>query len=73
MVWPELFRLPSAMPLGWGLIAGGVMIGTGAVINRGCFLGSVSLLGRGDLNYLWTLAGIGLDRFSIMLGRIRMR
>lgn len=55
---PDRFHLPAALPLGWTLVFGSVMIGVGALLNGGCFLGSVALLGRGNLNYLLTLFGI---------------
>jgi len=57
---PDRFQLPGALPLGWPLVAGSVMIGIGALLNGGCFLGSVALLGRGNLNYLLTLVGIAV-------------
>jgi len=42
-----------------GVIAGGLLLGLGAMINGGCYLGSVLYLGTGNLNFLFTLAGIG--------------
>lgn len=43
-----------------GIIAGGALLGLGAMINGGCYLGSVLYLGTGNLNFLFTLVGIGL-------------
>lgn len=57
---PQVVRLPAQLPLSWTLIAGGVLLGIGATINQGCFLGSVARLGRGDLGYGFTLVGIAV-------------
>jgi uncharacterized protein len=40
------------------MLAGGVLLGVGALLNGGCYLGSVLYLGSGNLNFLFTLAGI---------------
>lgn len=58
IVLPHVVRLPAQLPLTWQLIAGGVLLGIGATINQGCFLGSVARIGRGDLGYVFTLVGI---------------
>lgn len=58
---PTHFRLPAEIPISAALLIGSVMIGFGAFLNRGCFLGSVAQLSRGNLNYLFTLVGIALD------------
>ena len=60
IVLPEVVKLPAQFPLTWQLAAGGVLLGIGATINQGCFLGSVARLGRGDLGYALTLLGIAL-------------
>lgn len=51
--------LPGAAPFHAGIIAGGLLLGLGALLNGGCYLGSVLYLGSGNLNFLFTLAGIG--------------
>lgn len=56
---PGSVLLPGAVPLGAGVIAGGALLGVGALLNGGCYLGSVLYLGSGNLNFLFTLAGIG--------------
>ena len=56
---PASVWLPVDAPLRAGLIAGGALLGLGAMINGGCYLGSVLYLGTGNLNFLFTLAGIG--------------
>ena len=61
-IWrPELYALPARPVLTWGPFLGGAIMGLGAVANRGCMLGSVSALGRGNLNYLLTLLGLALS------------
>ncbi len=59
-VAPVTVLLPGAAPFHAGIIVGGVLLGLGALINGGCYLGSVLYLGSGNLNFLFTLAGIGL-------------
>lgn len=58
-VLPRAVLLPAAVPFHAGIIAGGVLLGIGALLNGGCYLGSVLYLGSGNLNFLFTLAGIG--------------
>ncbi|TAJ79689.1 MAG: hypothetical protein EPO45_03965 [Sphingobium sp.] len=60
LAMPGRTYMPMQMPIALPLAAGGVLLGVGATLNGGCFLGSVRRLGRGDLNYLFTLAGIAL-------------
>ena len=57
---PHRVRLPADVALHWGVIAGALMLGVGALINGGCYLGSVLYLGSGNLNFVFTLGGIGL-------------
>lgn len=52
---------PARLPLSWWPVAGGALIGLGALANRACMLGSISQLGRGNANYLLTLAGLALS------------
>jgi hypothetical protein len=63
---PQHVSLPADAPLGFGIVAGGVLLGLGAMINGGCYLGSVLYLGTGNLNFLFTLAGIGLGLRAAM-------
>ncbi|MDZ4307024.1 YeeE/YedE thiosulfate transporter family protein [Allopontixanthobacter sp.] len=57
---PQDLRFPADLPITMPIVGGSVLLGAGALLNRGCFLGSVSQLCRGNLNYLLTLAGIAL-------------
>lgn len=47
--------------LGWQTVAGGVLLGLGALLNGGCYLGSITYLGSGNSNFLFTLVGIALS------------
>ena len=57
---PERVSLPTDAAFHFGIIGGGVLLGLGAMINGGCYLGSVLYLGTGNLNFLFTLVGIAL-------------
>lgn len=57
---PASVLLPGAVPFHAGVIIGGLLLGVGAMLNGGCYLGSVLYLGSGNLNFLFTLAGIGV-------------
>lgn len=57
---PHVVVLPAQIPLGGEVVLGGVLLGIGAALNQGCFLGSIGRLGRGDLPYFFTLCGIAL-------------
>lgn len=61
IVMPGLVQLPVQLPVTWQVILGGVVLGLGATINQGCFLGSIARFGRGEAAYLFTLAGIALS------------
>ncbi len=55
---PGMVLLPGMAPFHAGIIIGGVLLGLGALVNGGCYLGSVLYLGSGNVNFLFTLAGI---------------
>ncbi len=55
---PGQVLLPGEMAALAGAIAGGLLLGLGALVNGGCYLGSVLYLGSGNLNFLLTLAGL---------------
>lgn len=53
-------QLAGDAPIGVALIAGGVLMGVGAVINRTCLLGSLWRLGNGELRLLALPLGLAL-------------
>jgi len=55
---PGRVLLPGELATHTGAITGGLLLGLGALINGGCYLGSVLYLGSGNLNFLLTLVGI---------------
>jgi uncharacterized protein len=64
---PDMLRLPADSAFHWGIVAGGLLLGIGALINGGCYLGSVLYFGTGNMNFLFTLLGIGLGLRSAPL------
>jgi hypothetical protein len=60
LIDPSSVRLPDDHPIGFSLLLGGVLLGTGALVNGACYLGSVLYLGRGNANFLLTLLGLAL-------------
>ncbi len=60
LLMPQIVLLPAQLPVTRSIFVGGVLLGIGAAINQGCFLGSVARLGRGEVAYGFTMVGIGL-------------
>lgn len=72
-IWPQQIRLPydNSLP-GWALL-GGFILGAGALLNGGCYLGSITYLCRGNLNFLFTLLGILVGaRFAAAIFGMRL-
>src|SRR5262245_38128269 len=57
-VWPDEVLLPRDPSVTWKIFAGGALLGVGALVNGACYLGSITYLTTGNLNFLLTLAGI---------------
>ncbi len=57
---PMRMALPGALPVTLPLIGGALLLGAGALLNGACYLGSVLYLGNGNLNFLFTLLGLGV-------------
>jgi len=72
--WTGRVHLPLDIPLNGQLFFGAVVMGLGAMINRGCFIGTVGYIGTGKFSYilsfvglgfaLWLAGGNGLDLFG---------
>ncbi len=56
---PMRMALPGGLPVTLTLISGAVLLGAGALVNGACYLGSVLYLGNGNMNFLFTLVGLG--------------
>ena len=57
---PMRMALPGGLPVTLTLISGAVLLGAGALVNGACYLGSVLYLGNGNMNFLFTLLGLGV-------------
>lgn len=72
--WTGRAHLPLDIPLNGQLFFGAALMGLGAMINRGCFIGTVGYIGTGKFSYLlsfvglgfalWLASGKGLDLFG---------
>jgi toxin CptA len=57
---PKPALLPADLPINVTLVVGSVLLAVGALLNGACYLGSVLYLGSGNMNFLFTLIGLGL-------------
>ena len=55
---PGVVQLPADRGVSLPVVVGAVILGAGALVNGGCYLGSVLYLGRGRSEFLFTLVGI---------------
>ena len=55
---PALVHLPAERGVSFAVIGGAAILGVGALVNGGCYLGSILYLGRGRSDFLFTLVGI---------------
>ena len=72
--WTGRAHLPLDIKLNGQLLFGAALMGFGAIINRGCFVGTVGYIGTGKFSYilsfvglgfaLWLAGGNGLDLFG---------
>lgn len=53
-------HIPVDIEIGWQLFFGASIMGVGAMINRGCFVGTVGYIGTGKFSYLLTFVGLAL-------------
>ena len=58
--WTGQAHLPLDIPLSGKMFVGAALMGLGAIINRGCFVGSVGQIGTGKFGYILTFVGLGL-------------
>ncbi|MGG5821969.1 YeeE/YedE thiosulfate transporter family protein [Falsiroseomonas sp. HW251] len=64
--------MPAGYPLGWQTLAGGVLLGLGAVLNGACTFGAVARLGRGEWAFAATPTGffLGCLAFAPLFGAV---
>lgn len=53
-------HIPVDIEIGASLFFGAAIMGIGALVNRGCFVGTISYIGTGKFNYLLSFIGLGL-------------
>lgn len=61
-----LTRMPVGYEAGAMTIAGGVLLGLGAFVNRTCAFGSIGRLGSGDLAFVGTLVGYFVGNLAVI-------
>ena len=61
-----LVTMPAGYAAGLATVAGGVLLGIGAIVNGSCAFGSIARLGSGDWAYLATPVGFFLGSLAIM-------
>jgi toxin CptA len=61
-----LVAMPVGYAAGLATVAGGVLLGVGAIVNGSCAFGSIARLGSGDWAYLATPVGFFLGSLAIM-------
>jgi uncharacterized membrane protein YedE/YeeE len=59
-LWPDVLKLSATHPHWQLALAGGVVLGVGAWLNRGCVFGTFVQLTGGNLTYVATLLGMVL-------------
>ncbi|QTD55028.1 YeeE/YedE thiosulfate transporter family protein [Parasphingorhabdus cellanae] len=62
-------HIPVDIEIGWQLFFGAAIMGVGALINRGCFVGTVGYIGAGKFSYILTFVGLAL---AMLLLRVDM-
>jgi hypothetical protein len=53
-------HLPLDIPLNGQLFFGAALMGVGAMINRGCFVGTVGYIGTGKFSYILSFVGLAI-------------
>ncbi len=56
-LFAPLLYMPSGYAAGWATIAGGILLGLGAYINRACVFGAIANMGSGNWAYIFTPVG----------------
>lgn len=64
--WTGRAHLPLDIALNGQLFFGAVLMGLGAMVNRGCFIGTVGYIGTGKFSYILSFVGLG---FALWLAR----
>ena len=59
LIYSGQVHIPVDIELRASLFVGAILMGLGAVINRGCFVGTVGYIGTGQFSYLLSFVGLG--------------
>lgn len=62
VVFPGQISIPPVVPINQTLIVASIVMGIGAFLNRGCFIGTVGKISSGNLSYLMTFVGLAVAR-----------
>ena len=62
MAFPSQIDTPPIVPLNLTLLAASIVMGMGAFLNHGCFIGTVGRISSGDLSYVMTFVGLACAR-----------
>jgi hypothetical protein len=65
-LFPDKIELPQSLTPNLTVFLAAIIMGIGAFLNRGCFIGTIGRISSGDLAYLFTFAGLGV---SSVIGR----
>lgn len=73
--WPASVGLPVRLAVTPTIVLGGMLLGLGSALNGACFVGSIVRLTAGELNYAFTLLGLGLglhvaEAYSVQAPRV---
>ena len=62
-VYPGQIVSPLIVPVNLTLLIASMVMGVGAYINGGCFIGSIGRISSGNLSFLMTFVGLAFARF----------
>ena len=57
-IFPGQINAPSIVPINLTLFLASIVMGVGAFLNRGCFIGTIGRISSGELMYLMTFVGL---------------
>lgn len=63
-------HIPVDIEIGPQLFIGATIMGIGALINQGCFVGTVGYIGNGKFSYLLTFVGLALAMFLMRMDAV---
>ena len=61
-IFPGQIEMPPIVPINLTLIIASIVMGAGAFLNHGCFIGTIGRISSGNLSYLMTFVGLAFAR-----------